>query len=83
MKVSATTLASDSEAVIDRVISRHEAAEIRRHGKTVATIRRKAGITAGDFVKRLKQAQFTAAESAELKSAMEAANKAFADAHSH
>lgn len=83
MRVSATFLANDSKAVLDRVVSRHETAEIHRHGKTVAQIRCKAGVTAEQLIDRLKQVTFTAAESRELQSAMNAADKSFTDANRH
>lgn len=73
MTVSATKLANASKAVIDRVISRHETADVRRHGKTVAQIRKNPRITAAELVHRLKRTRFTAAESRELKSAMDTA----------
>jgi hypothetical protein len=83
MIVSATDLANGSKEILDRVILRRESADIRRHGKTVAQIRRKTGVSAADLIDRLKQAQFTAAESAELQSAMNAANESFADGYSN
>ena len=83
MNVTATALANDSKSVIDRVISRNETVDIRRHGKTVAQIRRKARISGAEFAKRLKEARFTTAESRQLKSVMDTANQAFRDVHRH
>ena len=45
MKVSAIELASDSNAILDRVIDRGEAVDIQRHGTTVAEIRPKVGVS--------------------------------------
>jgi hypothetical protein len=81
MVVSATLLANDSKAIIDRVLSRRENADVHRHGKTVVQIRRKIGVDAKDLVERLKQARFTTAEQRELKTAMDAANEVFCHAH--
>jgi hypothetical protein len=80
MKVSETALASDSKAIIDDVLAGREAAEVHRNGKLVAQIRRKVGIGAAELIERLKQANFTQAEQAELKAAMDAANEIFAQA---
>ena len=45
MKVSATELASDSKAILDRVIDRGEAVDIQWHGKTVAELRPKVSVS--------------------------------------
>jgi hypothetical protein len=83
MIVSATALANDSKNIIDRVLNRRETAEVQRHGKAIVQIRRKVGTTAADLIERLKQAGLTAAESKELKAAMDAANRNFTDANRH
>jgi predicted translin family RNA/ssDNA-binding protein len=83
MIVSATLLANDSKAVLDRILSRHETADIHRHGKTVAQIRRKTSVNSGQLIERLKQATFTSAESRELQAAMNAAETSFTDANRH
>jgi hypothetical protein len=80
MKVSETTLASDSKAIIDNVLAGHESVEVHRHGRTVVQIRSKVGISAAELIERLKQEQFTPAEQNELKVAMNAANDVFAHA---
>ena len=74
MKVSATQLANETKAIIDRVVQRREPAEIQRHGKTVAEIRRKVGIDREDLLAMAKRIQFTKAETKELKRAMDAAS---------
>ena len=83
MIVSATALANDSKSIIDLVLNRRETAEVQRHGKAIVQIRRKVGTTAADLIERLKQAGLTAAESKELKAAMDAANRNFTDANRH
>lgn len=80
MKVSEASLASDSKAIIDDVLAGHESVEIHRHGRSVAQIRRKVGVSAADLIERLKKAQFTQAEQIELKVAMDAASEVFAHA---
>ena len=42
---TATDLANESKRILDGVIHRGEVVEIRRHGKGVATVRRKVGVT--------------------------------------
>jgi len=73
MKVTATKLANDSKTVLDRVIQRGETAEVERHGKTVAKIRRKAGASREEIVDLLNSIKFTKEETRELKNAMNAA----------
>jgi len=74
MKVTATELANDSKSVLDRVIQRGETAEVQRHGKTVAKIRRKAGASREEMAELLKSIRFSKAETEELKRAMDAAS---------
>ena len=76
MKVTATELANDSKSVLDRVIQRGETAEIQRHGKTVAKIRRKTGATREEMADLLKSIKFSKQETKELKQAMHAASEA-------
>jgi hypothetical protein len=73
MKVTATKLANDSKSVLDRVIQSGETAEVERHGKTVAKIRRKAGASREEIVELLNGIKFTEEETKELKKAMDAA----------
>ena len=77
MIVTATELANDSKALVDRVIARGEAVQVKRHGKTVVEIRRKVGVSGAELLKRLKAARFSQAEQKELKNAMNAAGKVF------
>jgi antitoxin (DNA-binding transcriptional repressor) of toxin-antitoxin stability system len=77
MIVTATELANDSKALVDRVVARGEAVQVKRHGKTVVEIRRKIGVSGAELLKRLKAARFSQAEQKELKSAMDAASKVF------
>ena len=74
MKGTATKLANDSKAVLDRVIQRGETAEVERHGKTVVKIRRKAGASREEIVDLLNSIKFTKKETKELKKAMDAAS---------
>jgi antitoxin (DNA-binding transcriptional repressor) of toxin-antitoxin stability system len=77
MIVTATELANDSKALVDRVIARGEAVQVKRHGKTVVEIRRKVGVSGAELLKRLKAARFSQAEQKELKNAMNATSKVF------
>ena len=71
MKVSATQLANDSKAILDKVIARQEKAEVQRHGKTVAEIRPAVGVTREELLRRLSKIKWTKAEAQELKRAMD------------
>jgi hypothetical protein len=77
MIVTATELANDSKALVDRVVARGEAVQVKRHGKLVVEIRRKVGVSGAELLKRLKAARFSQAEQKELKNAMNAASKVF------
>ena len=80
MKVSATELASDSNAILDRVIDRGEAVDIQRHGKTVAELRPKVGVSREERARILGEIHWTEAESQELRAAMDSATAVFAEA---
>lgn len=71
MKVSATDLANDSKAILDKVIARQEKAEVQRHGKTVAEIRPAVGVSREELLRKLSRIKWTKAESEELKKAMD------------
>ena len=77
MKVSATDLANDSKAILDRIIVRGEAVEIQRHGKTVAEIRPKAGVSREELARILGQIHWTETDSRELRDAMDTATEVF------
>jgi len=77
VKVSATELANDSKAILDRVVIRGEAVEIQRHGKTVAEIRPKVGVSREELARVLGEIHWTEAESRELRKAMDAASEVF------
>lgn len=77
MKVSAAEFASDSQAVLDRVIDNGETVEVQRHGQTVAEIRPKVGVSRDELIRILQQIRFTPEEQEELKAAMKEANNVF------
>ncbi len=76
MIFTATQLATDSNGVIDRVVERHEKAEIRRHGKIKVEMRRKAGVSKAELLEILSGVRFSPGEQAELHAAMKQANEA-------
>ena len=77
MKVSATELANDSKAILDRVAYGGETVEVQRHGKTVAEIQRKAGASRDELLRLLRGRGFTETDSRELKRVMDAASEIF------
>ena len=83
MLVTATQLATDSNGIIDRVVERHEKADIRRHGKIKVEMRRKAGVSKSELLDILATARFTAREQAELTASMKQAIKVFGYAGGH
>ena len=83
MIVTATEVANDSKAVIDRVLERNESALVQRRGRTVVEIRRKAGVTREEFLDRLSCAHFSAEETRELSEAMKEAASVFGYAGCH
>ena len=75
MKVTAKQLAENANAIIDHVLQRDEAVEIQRHGKTVAEIRPKVGVSREELLRILGEIHWTEAESRELRKAMDAATE--------
>ena len=80
MTVTATQLATDSNGVIDRVVERHEKAEIQRHGKVKVEMRRKVGVSKSELLEILASVRFSASEQTELIKAMNQANNVFGHA---
>jgi hypothetical protein len=70
VKANLTEIVKDGEQVLDQVVHHNETAEIQQHGKTVAVIRRKAGVSGKELLRRLKLVRFTEAERDQLAKAM-------------
>lgn len=83
MIVTATQLANDSNGVIDRVLERHEKAEIHRHGKVKVEMRRKVGVSKDELIEILRHVHFSAREREELTAATKQANEVFGYAGGH
>jgi hypothetical protein len=83
MIVTATQMATDSNGIIDRVVERHEKADIRRHGKIKVELRRKAGVSKSELLEILESVRFSTKEQADLTAAMKQANQVFGYAGSH
>jgi prevent-host-death family protein len=75
MIVKATELANESKSILDRVVQGGEMVEIQRHGKTVAVIQPRAGVTRSELLRLLRGRGFNAADSKELKAAMDGASE--------
>jgi prevent-host-death family protein len=75
--VSATELANDSKAVLDRVAHGGETVEVQRHGKTVAEIQPKPGASRAELLRLLRGRGLSESDSRELKRAMDAASEVF------
>ena len=76
MIATATDIANDSKRILDDVVHRGEVVEIQRHGKGVAVVRRKVGVSGKELMRRLKEVRFSDRERSELQRAMAAAAKA-------
>jgi len=83
MIVTATQMATDSNGIIDRVVERHEKADIRRHGKIKVELRRKAGVSKSELLEILESVRFSTREQADLTAAMKQANQVFGYAGGH
>ncbi len=75
MIVSATELANEGKAILDRLVQGGETVEVQRHGKTVAEIQRKAGVSRDELLRLLRGRGFSEKDSRELKQAMDAASE--------
>ena len=83
MIVTATQLANDSPGVIDRVLERHEKAEIQRHGKIKVEMRRKVGVSKSELLGILRSVRFTNEEQQQMTAAIKQSNEVFGHAGSH
>jgi hypothetical protein len=70
MIVTATDLAKQSKAIVDSVIETGAAVYVRRHRRVVAEIRKCAGVTRAELVRRLAGVKLNAQDQAELRKAM-------------
>ena len=75
MIATATDMANDSKRILDDVVHHGEVVEIQRHGKGVAVVRRKVGVSGRELMRRLKELRFSERERSELQRAMDAAAK--------
>jgi hypothetical protein len=66
--------------VLDQVVHHNETAEVQQHGKTVAVIRRKAGVSGQELLHRLQSVRFTDEERRQLAGAMADGAKALTHA---
>ena len=82
MKASLTKMANESKRVLDKVINHNETIEVQRHGKTVAVMRRKVGVSGEELLRRLRSVRFTDAERAQLTKAMDQGAKTLTHAGS-
>jgi antitoxin (DNA-binding transcriptional repressor) of toxin-antitoxin stability system len=73
--VTATELANNSERVLERVIREGEVVEVQRHGKTVAEIRPRVGVSRSELLQLLRDRGFSSADSRDLQQAMDAASE--------
>ncbi len=81
MIATATDLANESKRILDGVIHRGEVVEIHRHGKGVAVVRRKVGVSGKELLRRLKEIRFSERERSELRKAMDEGGKALLNGH--
>ncbi|HZM01773.1 MAG TPA: type II toxin-antitoxin system prevent-host-death family antitoxin [Candidatus Saccharimonadales bacterium] len=75
MIVTATELANESKSILDRVVQGGETVEVQRHGKTIAVIQRRVGATRSELLRLLRERGFNAADTEELKMAMDRASE--------
>jgi antitoxin (DNA-binding transcriptional repressor) of toxin-antitoxin stability system len=73
--VTATELANDSKAILDRVIQGGETVEVQRHGRSVAEIRPKVGVDRTELLRLLHGRGFSEADSRQLRKVMEGASE--------
>ena len=77
VKVTATEMADGSKSVLDHVLNTGETVEIQRHGRTLAEINRKAGVSRTEFVRLMRGRGFSDEDNRQLKQAMDAASEVF------
>jgi len=77
MIVSATELANDSKSILDRALRNGEVVQIQRHGRTVAEIHPRVGVSREEAARILDKIHWSKAESQELQKTMDAASEVF------
>ncbi len=77
MIVTATELANDSKSILDKVIHQGEEVEIQRHGRTVAVLKPKIGVSGQELRRILNELDWTDEERKCLKNAMDEGAKVF------
>ncbi len=70
MIVTATELANASANVLDQVIKGGETVEVQRHGRTVAEIRPRVGVSRSELIRLLRGRNFSEADSRQMRQAM-------------
>ncbi|MFO1477021.1 MAG: hypothetical protein U1F98_10270 [Verrucomicrobiota bacterium] len=75
MIVTATEMANEGKSILDRVIQGGEVVEVQRHGKTVAVIHPRVGVTRSELVRLMRGRGFSQADSRQLQKAMDEASE--------
>lgn len=80
MKITATELARKTGAIVDQVAA-GRAATLERHGKPVAELRAKPGISGPELAQRLRRSPLTEADARHLRAGCQKANQTFTNGH--
>jgi antitoxin (DNA-binding transcriptional repressor) of toxin-antitoxin stability system len=80
MKITATELARNTGNIVDQVVA-GRTATLERHGKPMAELRAKPGISGRELAQRLRRTPLKEEDARRLRAGCQKANQAFADGH--
>lgn len=80
MKITATELARNTGNIVDQVAA-GRTATLERHGKPLAELRAKPGISGTELAQRLRRSPLTEADARRLRAGCRKANQTFSAGH--
>jgi antitoxin (DNA-binding transcriptional repressor) of toxin-antitoxin stability system len=80
VKITATELARNTGNILDQVVA-GRAATLERHGRPLAELRAKPGISGRELAQRLRRNPLKPEDARRLRAGCEKANQTFTDGH--
>jgi antitoxin (DNA-binding transcriptional repressor) of toxin-antitoxin stability system len=80
MKITATELARNTGNIMDQVLA-GRTATLERHGKPLAELRPKPGVSGRELAERLRRSPLKEEDARRLRVGCEKANQTFTDGH--
>ena len=80
MKITATELARNTRNIVDKVLAGHTAT-LERHGKPLAELRPKPGVSGQELARLLRRSPLKEEDTCRLRAGCEKANQTFTNGH--